>query len=48
LAEGGKREMEENAFKGDIYNGSDLTARKELLGSRCRGEEGGRRERTKA
>lgn len=39
--------MEENALKGDIYNGSDFTARKELRGSRClksRGRTGDRRE----
>lgn len=39
---GGRRKgkkMEGNALKGDIYNGSDFTARKELRGSRCRDEE---------
>lgn len=47
---GGRRKgekMEENALKGDIYNGSDFTARKELRGSRClksRGRTGDRRE----
>lgn len=33
--------MGENALKGDIYNGSDFTARKESPGLRCLKSRGG-------